>query len=381
MIIEQSFWTEAKGWSIGKSATNNNFAPQFVLVFSSRVILKDKAVTADIISKYPSAILIGCSTSGEILGSNVRDNSITLTAVELEKTSIKQVAIAIEDYADSYGCGKALIEGFDVKGLKHVFLLSDGLNVNGSELVKGLRETLPAGISITGGLAGDGADFNETVVMGKNGEVGSKNISAIGFYGDKLHVGCGSFGGWDSFGLERTVTKSTNNVLYEIDGVPALELYKSFLGDKADSLPSSGLLFPLSLRTRPNEAPVVRTILAVDEENQSITFAGDLPEGATIRLMKANIDRLVSGSVKASETSLIPLDGAFPELAILISCVGRKLVLKQMVEEEVEAAQSVLGKDTAITGFYSYGEISPFSMDSACELHNQTMTITSFTEL
>jgi len=381
MKIEQSNWTSAKGWFSAQSATNNSFSPQFVLVFSSGAILKDESVIGNIKDKYPNAILIGCSTSGEISGSNVRDNSIALTAVELEKTAIKHVSISINDYSDSYNCGKSLVEKFDKNGLKHVFLLSDGLNVNGSELVKGLRDTLPKGVAVTGGLAGDAADFNETNVIGDNGAVGSKIISAIGFYGDSLHVGYGSFGGWDSFGLDRTVTKSENNVLYEIDGVPALELYKSFLGDKADELPGSGLLFPLSLRTKTDEAPVVRTILAVDESNQSITFAGDLPEGSSIRLMKANIDRLVSGSVKAAETSILPLNGVEPDLAILISCVGRKLVLKQMVEEEVEAAMGILGKDTTVTGFYSYGEISPFSNNSTCELHNQTMTITTFTEL
>ena len=381
MKIEQSNWTTAKGWVPVKVRTNNDFSPQFVLIFSSGTILKDKAVIGNIKDKYPKALLIGCSTSGEISGCNVRDNSIALTAVELKKTTIKHVSISIDNYPDSYSCGKSLIDKFDKNGLKHVFLLSDGLNVNGSELVKGLRDTLPKGVAVTGGLAGDAADFNETNVIGENGVVGSKIISAIGFYGNSLHIGYGSFGGWDSFGLERTVTKSNNNVLYEIDGVPALELYKSFLGDKADELPGSGLLFPLSLRTKSDETPVVRTILAIDEASQSITFAGDLPEGSTIRLMKANIDRLVSGSVKAAETSIIPLDGTEPELAILISCVGRKLVLKQMVEEEVEAAQDILGKDTAVTGFYSYGEISPFSSESACELHNQTMTITTFTEL
>lgn len=381
MKIEQSNWTSAKGWFSEQTSTSNSFSPQFVLVFSSGAILKDASVIGSIKDKYPNAILIGCSTSGEISGSNVRDNSIALTAVELEKTAIKHVSISIDDFSDSYDCGKSLVDKFDKNGLKHVFLLSDGLNVNGSELVKGLRDTLPNGVAVTGGLAGDAADFNETNVIGENGAVGSKIISAIGFYGDSLHIGYGSFGGWDSFGLDRTVTKSKNNVLYEIDGVPALELYKSFLGDKADELPGSGLLFPLSLRTKSDETPVVRTILAVDESNQSITFAGDLPEGSSIRLMKANIDRLLSGSVKAAETSILPLNGSEPDLAILISCVGRKLVLKQLVEEEVEAAMGILGKDTTVTGFYSYGEISPFSNNSACELHNQTMTITTFTEL
>jgi hypothetical protein len=188
-------------------------------------------------------------------------------------------------------------------------------------------------------------------------------------------------GGWDSFGIERSVTKSKGNILYEIDNLPALELYKSFLGEKAKELPASGLLFPLSMRKEENEVPVVRTILAVNEEEQSLTFAGDIPEGSYVKLMKANIDRLINGAEKAAEISVNPLLNAQADLAILISCVGRKLVLKQMVEEEVEAVQEAIGDHALITGFYSYGEMAPFLNDTKCELHNQTMTVTTFKEI
>jgi hypothetical protein len=218
------------------------------------------------------------------------------------------------------------------------------------------------------------------LVVNNHEHAGEKIITAIGFYGDKIKIGYGSFGGWDSFGMERLITKSKNNVLYELDGEPALALYKSFLGSQAVNLPSSGLLFPLSLRVSEDHAPVVRTILAVNEEDQSLTFAGDLPEGSYVRLMKANIDRLIEGAVAAANTSVAPFENAKPDFAVLISCVGRKLVLKQMVEEEVEGVKNILGDNTAITGFYSYGEISPFEKDTRCELHNQTMTITTFTE-
>ena len=246
-------------------------------------------------------------------------------------------------------------------------------------LLAGFRKALPVTISLTGGLAGDGSDFTTTCVIDADGVPRSNRISAIGLYGSELEIGYGSFGGWDSFGIDRKITRSKENVLFEIDGTPALELYKSFLGEKASELPGSGLLFPLSLRTESDQMPVVRTILAVNEEDQSITFAGDMPNGGFVKFMKANIDRLINGAIKAAEISM-QSESRSPELAILISCVGRKLVLKQLVEEEVEAARDILGKDTVITGFYSYGEISPFSNGAQCELHNQTMTITTFSE-
>jgi hypothetical protein len=133
------------------------------------------------------------------------------------------------------------------------------------------------------------------------------------------------------------------------------------------------------VRVKPDETALVRTILAVDERLQSMTFAGDIPEGALARLTKCHVDRLIDGAVDAARASY-PAGSAAPELAILISCVGRKLVLKQRVEDEVEGVRSILGEQIAMTGFYSYGEIAPFALGERSELHNQTMTITTFAE-
>ena len=236
-------------------------------------------------------------------------------------------------------------------------------------------------IPVTGGLAGDQADFSETVII--HNKAGEKNlVLAIGFYGDHLKVGYGSMGGWDSFGVDREVTKSAGNILYELDGQPALELYKKYLGDHAVNLPASALLFPLSFRLKNSETSLVRTVLAVHEEDGSMVFAGDIPQGEYVRLMKANNDKLIDGANGAAEMSLTSLKGLSPDLAILISCVGRKLVLKQRVEEELEIIRESIGYDAAITGFYSYGEICPIKpFDQHCELHNQTMTITLFKEV
>jgi hypothetical protein len=205
-------------------------------------------------------------------------------------------------------------------------------------------------------------------------------VIAVGFYGERLRIGYASLGGWDPFGPERRITRSAGNVLYELDGRSALALYKLYLGDHAAKLPASGLLFPLSVRETAGAPGVVRTILAVDEETSTLTFAGDMPQGALAQLMKANFDRLIDGAVGAARTSYEAVGGSSPDLALLISCVGRKMVLKQRVEEEVEGVRDVLGERTVLAGFYSYGEISPFTPDARCELHNQTMTITTFAE-
>ena len=355
------------------------FEPNLLLVFMSPFFKGKQQFIEWLVGEYPTAFIFGCSTAGEIMGGEVLDGSVALTAIHFEKTILR---VAFEDLQDDENAsglvGQKLAQSLHAPDLRHVFVLSDGLNINGADLVNGLRKDLPENVSVTGGLAADGARFESTFIICKRGIIANR-VAAIGFYGKDLKIGYGSKGGWDSFGMERLVTRAKNNVLYELDGAPALALYESFLGEKAKDLPQSGLLFPLSMRNEENEMPVVRTILRVNREEQSLTFAGNITEGSYVRLMKANVDRIIDGAEQSAETSrtIIPSDS---QLAILISCVGRRLVLKQLIEEEVDAVKEVLGKNVPITGFYSYGEIAPFDQFSACTLHNQTMTVTTFAE-
>ena len=364
---------------------NNNLADraQLVLAFGGRKELMDGAVFAQMREMYPKAHVVSGSTAGGIMGTEMRDGSIALTAVYFENTQIKCVSVDNSMAENSYESAKALAGQLVGEGLVHVMVISEGLKVNGTELARGMTEVLPKDVSVTGGLVGDGADFKETVV-GLDEVPRSGKIVGVGFYGNNLKVGYGSLGGWDPFGPERTITKASGNVLLELDNKPALALYKEYLGDKAEGLPGSGLLFPLSLKlkTPEGEVSVVRTILAVDEAAQSMTFAGDMPEGAPAQLMKANFERLVDGASGAASMSVVPLGSGKPALAVLVSCIGRKLVLKDRVEEELEAVRGVVGSQAAMCGFYSYGEICPTTATSKqCQLHNQTMTITTFHEV
>jgi hypothetical protein len=333
----------------------------------------------DIKKSYPEAEIIGCSTAGEISGTRVLDNSLVCTAVEFEHTKLCGAQIKLSEAMNSFQAGEHLAQSIPKEKLSHLFVLSDGLKVNGSELVNGLTSCLPGNVAVTGGLAGDGSNFKGTLTF-LNTPPQEDTVAVIGFYGDRLKVGYGSVGGWDPFGPERLITRSVGNILYEMDGRSALELYKMYLGEHADGLPATGLLFPLSIRTKEHETGLVRTILSVDEEKQSLTFAGDVPEGTYARLMKANFDRLIDGAMDAAKNSFNAVGSVSPELAILISCVGRKLLLKQRTEEEVEGVKDILGADTLLTGFYSYGEIAPFTFRASSELHNQTMTVTTFRE-
>jgi len=351
-----------------------------VLVFGATKRLKEPGLKEKIRATYPHACIFGCSTAGEIIGTQVLDGSIVITAVDFEKTTLRSALARISGTQDSYETGRRLADGLSGEGLRHVFVLSEGLAINGSELVRGLKDRLPAGTTLTGGLSGDSDRFQETYVM-LDGDPQRDVVGAIGFYGNDIRIGYGSFGGWDTFGPERLITRAKDNVLYELDGKSALGLYKEYLGEHAKGLPAAGLLFPLSLRMRESSRPVVRTLLSVNEEDQSMTFAGNMPQNVYARLMKANFERLIDGAVEAAKSSFSTMGSINPQLAILISCVGRKLILKQRIEEEVEGVRDILGENATYTGFYSYGEISPFAKGGTCELHNQTMTITVLSEV
>ena len=352
--------------------------PDLLLCFGSKGQLQHPDGYQYLLTQFPNSSIIVASTSGEINNDAVCDDTIVATGITFEKSTIVTHKVNVRDHSDSYFAGKSLAEKFTADGLKLLFVLSDGQLVNGGDLVNGLNEVLTT-IPIVGGLAGDGANFQSTIV-GLNGDISEGNIVAVGLYGESLRVGAGSKGGWDKFGPMRTITKSTKNVLYEVDGESALDLYKQYLGEYADKLPGSALLFPLAIQDEDGRE-LVRTILTIDQENKSMTFAGNIPEGAKVRLMKANLDNLAAAASDAASLSNLD-DSAVggDKLAILISCVGRKLIFGNRIDEELEAARDIVGADTLITGFYSYGEIAPFSTFMKCELHNQTMTITTICE-
>jgi len=333
----------------------------------------------ELAATFPNAVCAGCSSSGEIEGSSVSDDGLTAALVHFNETKVRGASVPVVSADKSQEAGRELGRQLAAPDLKHILVFSDGLGVNGSTLTTGLRETLPPGVLATGGLAGDGARFQRTLV-GFGNSVSSGRVVAIGFYGQSIHALHGSAGGWAAFGPTRLITRSDGNILHTLDDQPALAVYKRYLGDLADKLPSSGLLFPLQLLANRNaKGGLVRTILAVDETTQSLTFAGDVPQGQYARFMKAGCDALVDGADQAVGNALGTSE-AGNCLAVLVSCVGRKLVMGQRVEEELEAVVNRLGPEAHAVGFYSYGEICPTGLGHGCDLHNQTMTLTVFAE-
>ncbi|HJV59600.1 MAG TPA: FIST N-terminal domain-containing protein, partial [Albitalea sp.] len=352
-----------------------------LLCFGAQQFFRGPALHAALREAAPRAQLAGCSSAGEILGSQVHDGTLALTAVRFERATAHGAATTLADMADSFAAGARLASALPAAGLRHVLVFGTGVHINGSALVEGLQSVLAPATPISGGLAGDGGAFVETFTLG-NERAGADQIVAVGLAGDSLAIGNSSLGGWVPFGPARRVTRCDHNLLYELDGESALAIYKRYLGEYARDLPASGLLFPFEM---PGDSPhgggIIRTILGVDEAAGSLILAGDVPEGGTLKLMHASTERLID----AAEQAALKLQPWGRErngtaLSLLVSCVGRKLVMGDRVEEEVEAVASVLGADTAVAGFYSYGEISGSGFVGDCRLHNQTMTITWLAE-
>lgn len=353
--------------------------PNLILAFGSSGMLV--SVTPWLAAVFPEARRLGCSTAGEISLAGVSDDSCVLTAVRLDQTTLLEVSTTLADMADSLSAGQRLGQALPKEGLRCVLLFAQGVRINASALLAGISSVLGP-VPIAGGLAGDGGAFRQTWVLDQRG-LGADALVVLGMYGERLRFCHGSFGGWATFGPARKVTRCDGNILYELDGLPALDVYKRYLGEYAKDLPASGLFFPFAMLSKNHdELGLIRTTQAVDERNGSLSLAGEIDPEGYLKLMHASADALVDGAEGAALAARKML-GDSPSvngLLLLVSCFGRKLVMGDCVDEEVEAVVGVFGEQTMRAGFYSYGEISPFAPGAECKFHNQTMTVSYFDE-
>lgn len=371
MKVEQLLWENGR-WQKDSALSDAGL----VIGFGGKGVLDSGDRFSDLKSRYPYAHIMLCSTGGEIYNQDVLDKTVSVAAIRLDKTKLKTSTYDVSSGADSFAAGAKIATELTAPDLTNIFILSDGLNVNGSDLVRGLYSGLDSKVIVTGGLAGDAADFGTTYV-GLNSAPVPKRIVAVGFYGSALKVGYGSVGGWDKFGPKRKITKAKDNVLFELDGKPALDLYKEYLGAEAEKLPGSALLFPLLVYPPEDEKnALVRTIVGIDEAAKSMIFAGDIPDGYCAQLMHGEFDNLVDGASRAAALALNKNECGSDSLALLVSCIGRKIIMGQRISDETESVFEAIGGKMPTIGFYSYGEICHQEFTGKCSLHNQTMTVT-----
>ncbi len=353
-----------------------------VLVFGAAELGMRAELFARLAAAYPRSQLIGCSTAGEIDQERIWDDTLTVAVVRFERTRVRRAHAMLEHAKDSYTAGGELAAQLRAPELRAVFVLSAGTDVNGSELVRGLNARLPSNVVVTGGLAGDGDRFGETWVMA-NGVTSPGAAVAIGLYGDAVRVSCASQGGWDAACddcvHESVVTAATGNVVYELDGRPALARYRECLGERAAGLPTRAMEFPLAL-IEADGTTRVRTVLGIDEDRGALVLAGEVAVGTRARVMSASSDRMIFGAHVAGGAVGLP-EHVGPALCVAVSCVGRRVVLGERVEEELAATLERLPRGTQQIGFYAYGELAPAGRTGRCDLHNQTMALTVLSEM
>ena len=366
------------GWS---SPAPDMIEAQLVLYWGASEYIASGERFTQLQEMFPGAAIVGCSTGGQILAGDVCDERVAAMAFRFEKTKIAVVEKDVDNDQCSFSAGAAAAGQLMRPDLKFIFVLSDGIHINGSDLVAGISSSIGPNVIVTGGLAGDGTRFQETLV-GACRAPRPRQIAAIGFYGHALSIGHGSAGGWDEFGPKRTVSKSERNVLFTLNEEPVLDLYERYLGEEAEGLPGTALLYPLLIADpRDPRHAVVRTVLGVNRDQRSMTFAGNIPEGWSAQLMRGHFDNLAEGAALAARQAATLRRGPGSDaVAIMVSCIGRRILMGQSIADEITEVEANIGSNVRTIGFYSYGEISPHSLSGTCELHNQTMTVTTIAE-
>ncbi len=377
MKTVQALYTPQGGWNY--TSENQPLNNPLVLVFANRLLLEDNNVLAQIHQQFPYKDIVYISTAGEILGDNVYDDSVTVTALEFEKSTFTVVTEKLQEHNnDTFAMAKALSAKLPEEGLKHLMVFASGHYINGSALAAGIAETALGNIPVTGGLSGDDGRFERTLT-GYNTPPQEGTGVLIGIYGGNPEITYASFGGFQPLGPVRKVTRAENNVLYELDGKPALDLYRAYLGDRVEQKMASLLGFPLQITAPGKTLGLVRTVLRIDTTDGSIVLAGDCPEGSNVQLLMASMHGIASGATEAARQATENRKNP-AEAAIIVSCMGRKAIMGMRIDEEIEMIREIIGEKAAFTGFYSYAEIAPFAGNHICEVHNQTLTLTLISE-
>jgi hypothetical protein len=341
-------------------------------------------------TKLPDVPTIGCSTDGEITSAGLSVDSVTLMLLASPRMRAK--AHVIPNLSeDSERAGIELAKALHDDEARVLMLLPDGLTGNGSAIIRGAQEILGRQFVIAGGTAGDRGRFVKTFQCA-DGKAHTDALIGLMLYSPTpLELGYGVMSGWRPIGIAKEVTHAEANTVYEIEGETALDMYSRFLGDKASQLPGIGVEYPFALVDRYGEVDtkgiregesyfLMRAPMVVDREKGAVTFAAEIPQGSRIKMTRGKSDEVISASREAASRSLEGLGGP-PDAVFFFSCMARKVVLGRRTNLEITAAQEVLGENTPMIGFYTYGEIAncgeTFPM---CRFHNETATFLAIRE-
>jgi hypothetical protein len=364
------------GWS-SPLPSELDSARTLVTAFAPTAYAERDDFWASIAAAFPRSHVLSCSSAGAIAGEHVVDDTAVAVVARFDRAGLASASVPIQALEMSRRAGQKLGRALAEGNPHAVIVVADGMHAQGAELVQGIAEALPAGTRIVGGMAGDGAACQRTWTL-VEGVPRSGWVAAVALSGP-VEVGAAAHGGWRAFGPPRRVSRAEGSVVLELDGRPALAVYAEQLGDLARGLPAAAKRFPLAVRVDGNDGTeLMRTVQAIDTAAQSLSCAGDVPQGSVVRLARAGHEQLIDSAQRVA-IAAVPRDGT-PVLALAISCASRREALGELCDDEAAVTHAALPPGSTQFGFYAYGEVAP-SARAACDLHNQAISLVTIREL
>jgi hypothetical protein len=376
-VLSQNKFSYKLGRSLGKELVEKLGVPPDACWLFCSPGENLKALVKGVYETIGTPTLIGCTTDGEIstegfsIGSSVL-GGIASDQIEFELALVEHIS------GDSEQAGRDLATAFSDE-VCYIQLFSDGITGNGSAILRSMAAGFKDTIPVAGGTSGDAGKFKATWQF-QGDRVYSDAAVAIGFKG-KFKLGTGVWSGWAPIGLPKRVTRAEGNVLYELNGESALSVYERFLGRHAKRLPGVGVEYPLGIIGQfegPNghDHLLLRATMSVNWEEQSIQFAGEIPEGAMVYLTCGERASILDATEKAARLAIDDLgQDVEPAIVFFYSCMARKTLLGLRTKEEIERVRTQFNPDVPIIGFYTYGEFCRVNRGGPSLLHNETATL------
>lgn len=355
--------------------------PDLVLLFAS-VRFEQDALLRGILSVTWDAPLVGCSTAGEILPEGPSRRS--LVVMTIRSTTLKiTTGVGHRISANPRQAGQEAANQMTAAKLPSphgLLMFSDGLTGNVAEVVRGMQDVLGLSFPIVGGSSADDFRFTRTYQYYR-GQLFNDSVPTVLLAGP-IALGVGARHGWKPLGKPRQVTRAAANVVQELDGQSAVNLYETYFGKAAASLKSEvladmSIVYPLGMPIPGEEEYLLRNVLRVDP-NGALVYAGEIPEGTEVRLMMGSKAKALEAARRAAELAMLAIAPRSPSFALVFSSCSRSRLFGNRAGEEISEIRNVLGKTVPLIGFYDYGEQAPLTaagFKGRSYFHNESLVV------
>jgi hypothetical protein len=338
----------------------DGFKPTLAIIFIS--IKQDRAALTRILSQQDIDVL-GATSCGEFINGYQSEGGIVILLLEIKRDLYKLLFEEIGDRSIEIAAKKLAEDAMDAFPNPSLILTSTGMNAkgeyfDGETLVRTIEKGLGSEKIFFGGMAGDDGTFKGSYIFTQNKET-DFGISALVLDANKIKVEGMAITGWKPMGISRKITKSAGNLVYEIDGKPAVEMYLKYLGksEKSDDkdfnvLQELSFHFPFLVERGDGET-LVKSPLSIDHENNALVTDMEMSEGSTFWFSSPPAFEIVE-EIISEATQLRNNNHSEANALLIFSCAGRHPVLGPLVSEENDGLAEVW--QAPMAGFFTYGE-------------------------